>query len=139
MRGLKGKSVLVTGSTSGIGQVIAVRFAEYGANVAINYLRRPEDAAETEDHVHACLKNVRRAGVKDVLVRGDVSKEGDVEQMVEQTVEQLGGIDVLVNNAGTSRASTKSSRSPTTSATPPARAGCRTHSHPGAGVRRAQH
>jgi glucose 1-dehydrogenase len=100
MRGLKGKNVLVTGSTSGIGQAIAVRFAEYGANVAINYLRRPEEAEETEEHVHACLKQVRQTGVKDVLVKGDVSKEDEVELMVEQTVNQLGGLDVLVNNAG---------------------------------------
>jgi hypothetical protein len=46
MRGVRGKNVLVTGGTSGIGQAIAVRFAEHGANVAINYLRTPE-AAET--------------------------------------------------------------------------------------------
>jgi glucose 1-dehydrogenase len=44
MPGLKGKNVLVTGGSSGIGQAIAVRFAEYGANVAINYLRSPEEA-----------------------------------------------------------------------------------------------
>jgi glucose 1-dehydrogenase len=100
MRGLKGKNVLVTGSTSGIGQAIAVRFAEHGANVAINYLRRPEEADETEKHVHACLNQVRQTGVKDVLVQGDVSKEKDVERMIAETVEQLGGIDVLVNNAG---------------------------------------
>jgi glucose 1-dehydrogenase len=100
MRGLKGKNVLVTGSTSGIGQAIAVRFAEHGANVAINYLRRPEEATETEEHVHTCLNQVRQSGVKDVLVQGDVSKEEDVEQMIQHTVEQLGGIDVLVNNAG---------------------------------------
>jgi glucose 1-dehydrogenase len=100
MRGLKGKNVLVTGGTSGIGQAIAVRFAEYGANVAINYLRQPEEAEETEEQVHTCLNQVRQTGVKDVLVQGDVSKEDDVEQMIAETVDQLGGIDVLVNNAG---------------------------------------
>jgi glucose 1-dehydrogenase len=100
MRGLKGKNVLVTGSTSGIGQAIAVRFAEYGANVAINYLHQPEEAEETEEQVQTCLSKVRQSGVKDVLVRGDVSKEDDVVRMVEQTVDGLGGLDVLVNNAG---------------------------------------
>ncbi|MGH3116116.1 MAG: glucose 1-dehydrogenase [Gaiellales bacterium] len=100
MRGLKGKNVLVTGGTSGIGQAIAVRFAEYGANVAINYLRQPEEAKDTEEKVNACVKQVRQMGVRDVLVRGDVSKEDDVVAMFEDTVDQLGGLDVLVNNAG---------------------------------------
>jgi glucose 1-dehydrogenase len=100
MRGLKGKNVLVTGGTSGIGQAIAVRFAEYGANVAINYLQRPEEAAETEEQVHACAAKVRQEGVRDVLVGADVSKEDEVVRMVEETVEQLGGLDILVNNAG---------------------------------------
>src|SRR3712207_5972104 len=98
--GLKGKNVLVTGGTSGIGQAIAVRFAEYGANVAINYLRRPEEAAETEQQVHACVNKVRQQSVRDVIVGGDVSKEEEVVRMVEDTVGELGSIDVLVNNAG---------------------------------------
>ena len=80
--GLQGKNVLVTGGSSGIGQAIAVRFAEYGANVAIIYLRRPEEARDTQDQVQACTARVRRMGVRDVLVGG------------------LGGLDILVNNAG---------------------------------------
>jgi glucose 1-dehydrogenase len=100
MRGLKGKNVLVTGGTSGIGQAIAVRFAEYGANVAINYLRQPEEARDTEEKVHACVNQVRQLGVRDVLVQGDVSREDDVVAMFEDTVDKLGGLDVLVNNAG---------------------------------------
>jgi glucose 1-dehydrogenase len=100
LRGLKGKNVLVTGGTSGIGQAIAVRFAEFGANVAINYRSRPEDAAETEQQVEACVAKVQRMGVKDVIVRGDVSQEEDAVGMLADTVEQLGGLDVLINNAG---------------------------------------
>src|SRR5215207_3089787 len=100
MPGLKGKNVLVTGGSSGIGQAIAVRFAQYGANVAINYLRRPEEAYETEGQVHACVDRVRREGVQDVLVGGDVSDEADVVRMVREAAEGLGGLDVLVNNAG---------------------------------------
>ena len=63
MRGLKGKNVLVTGGTSGIGQAIAVRFAEYGANVAINYLRRPERGRRTPRSrcTPACTRSARRA------------------------------------------------------------------------------
>ena len=100
MPGLKGKGVLVTGGTSGIGQAIAVKFAEYGDNVAINYLRQPHEAADTEQQVHACVNKVQQTGVRDVLVQGDVSQEDDVQEMVGQAASELGGIDVLVNNAG---------------------------------------
>jgi len=100
MRGLEGKNVLITGGTSGIGQAIAVRFAEHGANVAINYLRMPEEATGTEQQVHACVMRVRQEGVRDVLVGADVSAEEEVVRMVEETIRELGSIDVLVNNAG---------------------------------------
>jgi glucose 1-dehydrogenase len=100
MPGLKGKNVLVTGGSSGIGQAIAVRFAEFGANVAINYLREPDEATDTEERVHACTAQVAQMGVRDVLVQGDVSKEDDVVALVEAAVGGLGGLDVLVNNAG---------------------------------------
>jgi glucose 1-dehydrogenase len=100
LRGVEGRNVLVTGGSSGIGQAIAVRFAEYGANVAINYLSTPDEAAGTEEQVQACVAKVQREGVQDVLVGGDVSKEDDVVRMVGEAAEQLGGLDVLVNNAG---------------------------------------
>jgi glucose 1-dehydrogenase len=100
MPGLLGKNVLVTGGTSGIGQATAVRFAEHGANVAINYLTTPEEAAGTEEQVHACLRKVRQHGVRDVLVQGDVSSEEDVVRMVREAAERLGGLDILINNAG---------------------------------------
>src|SRR6201985_635663 len=100
MPGLKGKGVLVTGGTSGIGQAIAVKFAEYGANVAINYLRQSDAAADTEQQVHACANKVQQTGVRDVLVQGDVSQEDDVQRMVARAVSELGGLDVLINNAG---------------------------------------
>src|SRR3954462_12440256 len=98
--GLRGKNVLVTGGSSGIGQAIAVRFAEYGANVAINYLRRPEEAEDTEEQVHACVHKVRQEGVQDELVGGDASDEDQVVQMVRDAADGLGGLDILVNNAG---------------------------------------
>jgi glucose 1-dehydrogenase len=100
MRGLKGKNVLVTRGTSGIGQAIAIRFAQEGANVAINYRKSNEDAAETEKLVNQCLKRVRQEGVTEILVKGDVAKEQEVVGMVAKVVEKLGGLDILVNNAG---------------------------------------
>jgi glucose 1-dehydrogenase len=98
--GLKGKGVLVTGGTSGIGQAIAVRFAQHGANLAINYLRQPDEAADTEAQVDACVASVQREGVRDVLVQGDVSREEEAVRMVAQAAGELGGLDILVNNAG---------------------------------------
>ncbi len=98
--GLEGKNVLVTGGTSGIGQAIAVRFAEHGANVAINYRKTADEASETEQQVQACTLRVQQHGVRDVLVGADVSDEDDVVRMVAETVERLGSLDVLVNNAG---------------------------------------
>jgi glucose 1-dehydrogenase len=100
MPGVHGKNVLVTGGSSGIGQAIAVRFAEHGANVAINYLTTPDEAAETEEQLHACLHRVRERGVRDVLVQGDVSREQDVVRMVAEAAKALGCLDILVNNAG---------------------------------------
>ena len=100
MPGLLGKNVLVTGGTSGIGQATAVRFAEHGANVAINYLTTPDEAAGTKEKVHTCLRKVRQHRVRDVLVQGDVSSEEDVVRMVREAAERLGGLDILINNAG---------------------------------------
>jgi glucose 1-dehydrogenase len=100
MPDLLGKNVLITGGTAGIGQATAVRFAEHGANVAINYLTTPDEAAGTEEQVVACLQKVHQHGVRDVLVQGDVSSEQDVVRMVGEVCERLGGLDVLINNAG---------------------------------------
>jgi glucose 1-dehydrogenase len=100
MTGLKGKNVLITGGTSGIGQAIAVRFARHGANVAINYRKSVEDAAGTEEQVNLCLNQVHQEGVKEILVKGDVAKEEEVVQIVAEVVEKLGSLDILVNNAG---------------------------------------
>src|SRR5919199_6439377 len=98
--GVKGKNVLVTGGSSGVGQAIPVRFAEHGPNVAIKYLTTPDEAADTEQQVQACVDRVQQQGVRDVLVQADVSNEDDVVRMVGEAAERLGGIDVLVNNAG---------------------------------------
>ena len=100
MRGLKGKTTLVTGGSSGIGQAIAVKFAEYGADVAINYYRSLEEAEETETLLNICREKVQAQGVRDILVRGDVSQEAGVDRMFDTVLSDWGGLDVLINNAG---------------------------------------
>jgi glucose 1-dehydrogenase len=100
MQGLQGKNVLVTGGSSGIGQAIAIRFGEFGANVAINYRKSQEGAEQTEQMLQECCTKIREGGGRDVLVQADVSKEDDVIRMVNTTIDELGGLDILVNNAG---------------------------------------
>src|SRR3954468_7864569 len=95
MPGVKGSNVLIAGGSSGIGQAIAVRFAQYGANVAVNYLSEPDEAEDTEERVHACVNAVQQEGVRDVLVGGDVSKEEDVVRLVGEAIDGLGGLDIL--------------------------------------------
>jgi glucose 1-dehydrogenase len=111
MKGLAGKNVLVTGSTSGIGQSIALRFAEEGANVAINYRRQVEEAEATHALIHpggsdtvaehgTFAAAMSGPGARHIFVRADVSSEADIVAMIEATIARLGGIDILVNNAG---------------------------------------
>jgi glucose 1-dehydrogenase len=104
MKGLEGKNVLVTGGTSGIGQAIAVRFAEEGTHVAINYRRRISDADETDLMIHQtvedCCARIAAHGVDHILVQADVSQEQQVARMFAETIEKLGGVDILINNAG---------------------------------------
>ena len=100
MKGLKGKKVLVTGGSSGIGQAIAIKFAEYGADVAINFFSNRAEAEMTEDAIVFCRNQVQQHGVKDILVQADVSKEEDVDRMFKTVLDEWGTLDILVNNAG---------------------------------------
>jgi glucose 1-dehydrogenase len=104
MHGLTDKVMLVTGGTSGIGQAMAVRFAEEGAHVAINYREYEEEADETRAMIHvaleACVHEVEACGVNHILVQADVSKEDQVRRMVDEVIEKLGGLDIVINNAG---------------------------------------
>ncbi len=100
MRGIKGKRVLVTGGSSGIGQAIAIRFAEEGADVAINYYSDRSDALETEDSIKAACQKMDGCGIRTLIIQADVSKEADVDRMYQELFDGFGGIDILINNAG---------------------------------------
>jgi NAD(P)-dependent dehydrogenase (short-subunit alcohol dehydrogenase family) len=89
---LEGRVALVTGGDSGIGRAVAVLFAREGADVAIVYLCEHDDAKKTAQHV-------RREGRRCVLIPGDVKDAAFCRDAVEQTVRELGGLHVLVNNA----------------------------------------
>ena len=93
MRDLQAKRVLVTGASTGIGAAVARAFAQQGAHVAIHY-NRSADAA------HAVAEEISRAGGTAVLVDGDLTRHGEAKRVVEDAVAKLGGLDVLVNNAG---------------------------------------
>ncbi len=90
------KVALVTGSATGIGRAVAVRFARAGFAVAVNYSRSEQEAQET-------LAEVRRQGVPALLCRANVADDKAVRLMVSRCREELGGLDVLVNNAATTR------------------------------------
>ncbi|MBD0387455.1 MAG: SDR family oxidoreductase [Nostoc sp. C3-bin3] len=101
MIGLKGKNALITGATSGIGQAIAIRLAQEGCNIAINYRKDPEGAAETEEMaLQKACGNIENCGVKSLPVQGDVSQESDIVEMVNTVVNEFGSVDILINNAG---------------------------------------
>jgi NAD(P)-dependent dehydrogenase (short-subunit alcohol dehydrogenase family) len=89
---LTGKRAVITGGDSGIGRAVAIAFAREGADVLIAYKDEHEDARDT-------AKYVEDAGRKCVLVPGDLSDRAHAKTVVPKALEELGGIDVLVNNA----------------------------------------
>ncbi|HEX3509123.1 MAG TPA: glucose 1-dehydrogenase [Candidatus Dormibacteraeota bacterium] len=89
---LNGKVAIVTGAGSGIGHAIAQRFATAGAAVCVNYLGYEDDAK-------ALVQSLPKA----IGFKADISKRAEVQAMVDETVKALGGVDVLINNAGVER------------------------------------
>ncbi len=95
----EGKTAVVTGSSSGIGQAIAVRLASEGASVVIDYHSRPEGAEDTRKQIAASNDGKGSTG-KSVIVQSDVSTVAGGQALIDAAYTQLGGCDILVNNAG---------------------------------------
>lgn len=91
-RTLKTKVALVTGSSRGIGASTAVRLAEDGCNVAINYLSNRNAADQVS-------RKIKEFGQRVIMIKADVSDLGEVEEMIQATVSEFGGLHILVNNA----------------------------------------
>jgi NAD(P)-dependent dehydrogenase (short-subunit alcohol dehydrogenase family) len=89
---LTGKKAIITGGDSGIGRAVAIAYAREGADLVISYLSEHEEAEETKRHVEA-------AGRKAVLVPGDIQDAAHCRDIVARAVRELGGLDILVNNA----------------------------------------
>ncbi|HEY9873588.1 MAG TPA: SDR family oxidoreductase [Candidatus Obscuribacterales bacterium] len=89
---LQDKVALITGGDSGIGRAVAIAFAKEGADVAISYLNEHDDAKETK-------KLVEEQGRKCTTIAGDIGNENYCQQVVQQTIDELGKLDILVNNA----------------------------------------
>ncbi|MCR5886585.1 SDR family oxidoreductase [Hymenobacter sp. J193] len=90
---LKGRKALITGGDSGMGRAAAIAYAREGADVAINYL--PAEEADAKE----VIALIRQAGQKAVAIPGDLRDETFCKKLVEEAVKQLGGLDIVVNNA----------------------------------------
>ncbi len=94
---LTGKTALVTGASNGIGKGVAVCLAKAGADIIVNYRSDEKGAGHTAEQIRAY-------GRKTLEIRADVSDNGDVRRMFEEIRQEFGRLDILINNAGTSRA-----------------------------------
>lgn len=88
------RTALITGGAGGIGSAIALRLAESGHNIVINYLHSEKKAEELRDRIE------KQYGVRCLAVQADVSKEEEVDAMITCIEKELGGVDILINNAG---------------------------------------
>ena len=93
MINLDGKVCLITGGSRGIGKAIAKKLSLHKANIIINYTSNENNALKVKEEIE-------EYGVKCVLIKCDVSKSSDVENMIETAINEFGKIDILVNNAG---------------------------------------
>ncbi len=95
---LEGKKAIVTGGSRGIGRAISLMYAKEGADILVNYHSNDAAAKET-------VAEIEKLGRKGVAVAADVADYKSAQNMVDECVKQLGGVDIVVNNAGVSRPS----------------------------------
>ena len=93
---LKGQKALVTGANSGIGEAVAIALGQAGADVVVNYIDNEEAAQQV-------VRKIKSCGVNAIAVQADVSNEAQVQNMFKRMYDELGTIDVLINNAGLQR------------------------------------
>lgn len=93
---LKGKVVLITGGTRGIGRGIAIEAAKEGAILALNYRSNDQEAEKTSE-------DIKNMGGYCILLKGDISNYDTAQDIVKQTINTLGKVDILINNAGISK------------------------------------
>ena len=93
---LKGQKALVTGANSGIGEAVAIALGQAGADVVVNYI-------DNEDTAQQVVRKIKSCGVNAIAVQADVSNEAQVQNMFKRMYDELGTIDVLINNAGLQR------------------------------------
>jgi len=94
---LKGRNVLVTGGSRGLGELICYKFAQEGCNVAINYNASADRAKGVAEKIE------KDYGTKAFLIQGDMGLEADCLKTVQQAITQLGGLDIIISNAGFTR------------------------------------
>ena len=95
---LKGKVALVTGSSRGVGRAIAIGYAKAGAKVLVNYTSNEKAAIEV-------VEEIKKVGSEAKAVKADVAVKSEAEKLVQSAIDEFGGLDVLVNNAGFTRPS----------------------------------
>lgn len=91
---MKNKTVIITGASSGIGKACAIAFGKRGANIVIS--------GRNKENLEQAAEELRKTGAQILAVTGDVSNENDCKLLIKKTIEQFGGIDILINNAGIS-------------------------------------